>query len=406
MPLVFRVSTLTTATRTALSTLACVTVATLLSACAHGPTALDAQTGNPPLAQKIALYHARFGRSQPLIAVVGDNARTELSDYVVPYGVLSQSGVAHVMALSTQGGTINTVTDMGQPGFRLESEASIAQFDAQFPDGADYIVVPATRNADSLKTWIAQQTQKGATIVSICNGAMVVANSGAMDGHRATAHWSSEESRLQLQPQVHWVRNARYVADGNWVSSSGVSAAIPTSVALVEAIAGHDAAALLAQQVGIDDWSPTHNSDAFQPRFGVNLLAYAQTVYTNHWLHTNERIGVPAAEGVNEVALALTVDAYSTTGRSQAFVIAPRTAPLRTQHGLRLIPDMAAADATKTSPASTSTPAPVDRMLKALDDTTPPAKVLDQALAGIAELYGHTNAFGVALLLEYPGLRE
>ncbi len=370
--------------------------AALLSGCAHGPAAIDAQTAK--LQQgKIAPYAARFGRSRPLVAVVGDNKRTELSDYVVPYGILSQSGVADVKAVSTEVGPIKTVTDMGKPGFQIESESTISRFDAQFPDGADYVVVPATGNAPALSAWIAQQTQKGATIVSICNGALVVAKSGAMNGHRATAHWASEDDRLQKLPHIQWVKNARYVADGNWVSSSGVSAAIPTSVALVEAIAGHDRAARLAQELGVDDWSPTHNSDAFQPQLGVNLMALVESVYTKSWVRRSERIVIPVEAGVNEVELALTVDAYSTTGRSQAFVVAQSTGPLRTQHGLVVIPDLA----TNAGNALSS----LDRLLPA-PDGTPPGKALDKALAGITGLYGRTNAYGVALLLEYPGLTD
>ncbi len=365
----------------------------LLAGCASGPPAIDAQAGNTQ-AEKIAPYQARFGRSRPLVAVVGDNSSTELSDYVVPFGILSQAGVADVVALSTQAGPIKTTTDMGKPGFLIESEATIAEFDTRYPDGADYIVVPATRSTPTLSAWIVQQTKKGATIVSICNGAMVVAKSGAMDSHRATAHWSTEDDRLQKQPQIHWVKNARFVVDGNWLSSAGVSASLPTSVALVEAIAGKDRAAQLAQQLAVDDWSSQHNSDAFQPRLGVNLMAFAETVYTNGWLHKTERIGIPVAAGVNEVALALMVDAYSSTGRSQAFVVAQTIAPLRTQHGLVLIPDLAA-----------SASGTLDRMLPALDDT-PSGKVIDKALAGVADLYGRTDAFGVALLLEYPGRRD
>ncbi len=365
----------------------------LQAGCASIPPAIDGQTGSQQ-AEKIAPYQARFGRVRPLVAVVGDNSSTELSDYVVPYGILSQAGVADVMALSTQGGPIKTTTDMGKPGFQIEGEATIAQFDTRYPDGADYVVVPATRSTPALSAWIVQQTKRGATIVSICNGAMVVAKSGAMDDHRATAHWSTEDDRLQKQPQIHWVKNARYVVDGNWVSSAGVSASLPTSVALVEAIAGKDRAAQMAQQLAIDDWTAKHNSDAFQPRLGVNLMAFAESVYLNGWLHKAERIGIPAAAGVNEVALALMVDAYSSTGRSQAFVVAQTTAPLRTQHGLVLIPDL-----------STIESSSLDRMLPALDDT-PSGKVIDKALAGISGLYGRTNAFGVALLLEYPGLRN
>ncbi len=41
---------------------------------------------------RLPRYEARFGRMRPVIAVVGYNPSTELTDYVVPYGVLAESG--------------------------------------------------------------------------------------------------------------------------------------------------------------------------------------------------------------------------------------------------------------------------------------------------------------------------
>ena len=46
-------------------------------------------------------YEARFGRSKPVIAVVAYNPATELTDFVVPYGVLAESRAAEVLAVST-----------------------------------------------------------------------------------------------------------------------------------------------------------------------------------------------------------------------------------------------------------------------------------------------------------------
>ena len=370
-------------------------VALALAGCATRPTALDAQPSQStaPSAvklEKIVPYQARFGRHRPVIAVVGENRGTELTDYVVPFGVLTQSGVADVISLSTASGPIKTFTDVGKPSFQIASQATVSDFDTRFPDGADYVVVPATADSDELVAWITKQTTKGATIVSICNGAMVVAMTGLMDGHRATSHWSSEAHRLATHPNIQWVKNARYVADRNWISSAGVTAAMPTSIALVEAIAGRAHAAKLAQELGAENWDASHNSDFFQPTLGSNLMAYAQTIYLNPWLHSTEKIGVPVAPGVNEMTLALTVDAYSSTGRSQAYIVAGSPTAIPTQHGLTIIPDFTTSNAPRLS-----------HQLPAFD-SVPPGRIVEHALRGIAQLYGKNSAYGVALLLEYP----
>lgn len=341
--------------------------------------------------EKIAPYHPRFGRTRPVIAIIGENSGTELTDYVIPYGVLAQSGVAETIALATRPGAI-----VMRPALRIQPQATIAQFDARFPDGADYIIVPAVAHRDdpALLTWISGQAAKGGTLVSICDGALVVANTGLMKGHRATAHWATQGLRAETYPDTHWVKNIRYVADGNIVSSAGISASMPISIALVEAIGGHDRAAALASELGVTDWGTAHNSDAFLPRFGVNLMAFIRTTYTNAHFHGMQSIGVPITPGIDEIALAFTSDAYSRTGRSHAYALAASDAPVQTRNGLTLLPD-------RTTNGSN----PVDRTLPAFDNA-PPARSLDKALAGIAKAYGRSTAYGVALDFEYSGFTQ
>jgi putative intracellular protease/amidase len=340
----------------------------------------------------IAPYHARFGRTRPVIAVVGENTGTELTDFVIPYGILAQSGAAEVITVATRPGMIKM-----RPALQIQPDTTIEEFDARFPDGADFVIVPAVvKSSDPvLLSWVAAQGAKGGTMVSICDGALVVAGSGLMNGHRATAHWATLGHRRDKFPQVQWVENLRYVADdGRIVSTVGVSAAIPASLALVEAIAGHEAALALAKDVGIAEWGTQHDSKAFRPRLGRNLSAFVKVTFTNGWFHANRSFGVPVQPGVDEIALALTADAYSRTGRSSAYSLADSSAPLRTRHGLTLVPDRVVGD-----------PAPAGRILPAFDDT-PSALWLDKALAGISALYGKTTAYGVAINFEYPGFKK
>ncbi|WP_152680314.1 DJ-1/PfpI family protein [Chromobacterium subtsugae] len=363
----------------------------LLGGCASAP---QASNGFADADGKLPSYQPRPGHERPLIAVFGENSGTELSDFTVPYGVLSESGAADVVAVSTRPGPIATFTDMGKPGFRILGQATLAAFDASHPDGADYVIVPALRETPEALSWLALQAGKGATLVSICNGGMVVADTGLMAGRRATAHWSTEAHRLEHHAAVRWVRNARYVADGNWISTAGVSAALPASLALVEAIAGTERAQALARQLGSGGWSARHDSDAFHPQPGVNLLPLAQVAYLNRWLHAGDAYALPAADGADETTLALTLDAYSSTGRSRAYLTAAADTPLRTRHGLFVLPDrvQGAADA----PASA---------LPAIDGL-PPGQALDRALDGIAARYGRATARGVALVFEYPDFQE
>jgi putative intracellular protease/amidase len=351
---------------------------------------LSALIGHAPM-DRIAPWRSRFGRNRPLVAIIGNNSGTELVDFVIPYGVLMASGAADVVTVATQPGPITM-----RPALRLQPQATTREFNAQHPDGADYVIVPAIVDRDDpiLLGWIAAQYRRGATIVSICDGALIVANASVSNGHVATAHWATESLRAEHYPDTHWVKDVRYVADGRVVSSAGISAAMPTSLALVEAIAGHARAVALAQELGVADWGTQHDSDAFRPRFGANLGAFAATNYTNRWFHSMQRIGIPVATGIDEIALAVTADAYSRTGRSHAYTLAASLEPLTTRYGLVLLPDRVLDD-----------PAPLDDVLPALEPE-PSAQVFDTVLVSIAQRYGRNTAYGVALDFEYPGFHK
>ena len=337
---------------------------------------------------RIAPYLPRFGRPRPVIAIIGENSGTELADFVIPYGVLARSGAAQVITVATQAGPIKMT-----PALTVQPDTTVTQFDRQFPDGADYVIVPAVRKSSdpALLAWITAQAARGATVISICDGAVVVANTGLMKGRRATAHWASRGYRRKHHPEVNWVRNVRYVVDGKIVSSAGISAGMPTALALVEAIAGHDAAEREASELGVADWSTTHNSDAFEPRLATNLMPLIAVTYTNSWFRTPDRIGLPVSDGTDDIALAFTADAWSRTGLSHAYATAASLKPVTTRYGLKVLPDEVAGTATVALPA--------------LDDTTGTA-ALDKALEAIAARYHRGTAYGVALDLEYPGFHR
>lgn len=161
--------------------------------------------------QKVAPYTPRIGRTRPLVAIVGDSGGTVLSDFVIPYGVMVGSGVADVVSVATEPGLLPL------DAVRVRPDFTITDFDQKHPDGADYVFVPAVSNPKSelLSAWVSGQAAKGATMVSICNGSLVLANTGITRGHFATGHWSSHDQRMKAYPETKWMKNVRYVADGH-----------------------------------------------------------------------------------------------------------------------------------------------------------------------------------------------
>ncbi|HMI19099.1 MAG TPA: DJ-1/PfpI family protein, partial [Sphingomonas sp.] len=202
----------------------------------------------------------KVGRHRPLIAILADNGGAQTTDFIVPYGVLKDSDVADVRSVSTRTGTI-TLTR----GLRITADETIAAFDAREAAGADIVIVPAQadpRNA-VVAGWLRTQAAKGATIISVCDGARVLANAGLLDGRRAVTHWASFQGMAKSYPTTNWIKDRRYLQDGPIISTAGVTASIPMSLALVDAIGGHAAAIATAHRFGVEDWGSAHRTTDF-----------------------------------------------------------------------------------------------------------------------------------------------
>ncbi len=71
-------------------------------------------------------------------------------------------------------------------------------------------------------------------IVSICNGALVLARAGLLEGRRATTHWDNLDKLRTLAPTARVSDDALYVQDGHIFTSAGVAAGIDLALHLVE----------------------------------------------------------------------------------------------------------------------------------------------------------------------------
>lgn len=101
----------------------------------------------------------------------------------------------------------------------------------------DVVLVPGGRGTrrevdnGALLRWLAD-TAAGATwATSVCTGSLLLHASGVGKGKRLATHWAFEDEFAERGADV--VRDARWVRDGNVVSSQGVSAGIDMSLWLV-----------------------------------------------------------------------------------------------------------------------------------------------------------------------------
>jgi transcriptional regulator GlxA family with amidase domain len=321
-------------------------------------------------------------RERPLVAIIGINDATETTDYVIPTGILRRADVADVVMLATHPGPVQLY-----PALKVEPDATVAQFDAAHPEGADYVLVPAMSRDDDpvVLDWIRSQAGKGATVIGICVGVKVVAAAGVLDGTRATTHWYVLDDMLDRHPTIRYVPNRRMVADEGVVTTTGITASMPMMLTLIEAIAGRAKALSVARDLGVEQWSARHASDAFK-----FTRPFAMTVLGNRLAVWNrEEFGIRLRPGMDEVSLALVADAWSRTYRSRVATVGESPGTVETANGIRIIPDRA-------TPGWTDT-----RRVPGFAEQKP-AHALDQALQAIAARYGDRTAYVVAMQLEYP----
>jgi transcriptional regulator GlxA family with amidase domain len=185
-------------------------------------------------------------RHRPLIAIIGINDATETTDYLMPYGILRRANVAEVVALATEPGPMTLY-----PALKAEPQSTVANFDAQHPDGADYVIIPAMSRDDdpAALQWIRNQAAKGAIIIGVCAGAKVVGAAGLLDGKRATTHWYFLKELREEHPSIRYVADRRFVVDGGVATTTGITASMPMSLTLIEAIAGRGKAEMVARDL-------------------------------------------------------------------------------------------------------------------------------------------------------------
>lgn len=320
-------------------------------------------------------------RHRPVVAIIGQNDGTETTDYLIPFAVLKDSGAADVFALATEDRPLKL-----KPALTIRAQATTAAFDRRYPDGADYVIVPAITDRDhpDVIAWVNAQAAKGAVIVGICAGSVTLSEAGLLKGRSATGHWHDVKNLQKANPTMRWAPNRRYVADRGVVTTTGVSASLPVSLAMVEAIAGPATAAALAKSYNLASWDARHDSSAY--RLERDLLAQALANKAAVW--RRETYGFAVEPGVDELNLGFSADAWSRTFRSRAVAVGATEAAVPTKRGIWIVPDVIADSSQKL----TILPAP----------TSEAADVLPMALAGIEQRYGTRTAAFVALQLEYP----
>lgn len=150
------------------------------------------------------------------------------------------------------------------------AQGAVVKADYGFADTPelDILMVPggagtlAQLENPAMLAFIREQDQTTDFTTSVCTGSALLAKAGVLKGRKATTNKAAFSLSVQQDSSVGWMKKARWVEDGKYFTSSGVSAGTDMSLALVARIHGVDRARALARSLEYQ-WSERAGDDPF-----------------------------------------------------------------------------------------------------------------------------------------------
>jgi len=92
-------------------------------------------------------------------------------------------------------------------------------------------------------------------VLSVCNGAFILAKTGLLDGLTATTFYDLIDELERRYPKVKAVRDRRYVDNGKFITTAGISSGIDGSLHVIGRLRGRAMAERAALNMEYE-WKP------------------------------------------------------------------------------------------------------------------------------------------------------
>jgi putative intracellular protease/amidase len=140
--------------------------------------------------------------------------------------------------------------------------------------GLDLLLIPGGNGTRAevenprILEFLRRRSETAEIVMTVCTGTALLARAGLLDGQRATTnkmffHWVAEQG-----PKVDWIKEARWVDEGKFVTSSGVSAGIDMALAVIQRLVSADTSQMLATATEYD-WHRDPTWDPFAKIHGL-----------------------------------------------------------------------------------------------------------------------------------------
>lgn len=156
-----------------------------------------------------------------------------------------------------------------------------------------------TRRPDPrLTDWLREHGPRARRLVSVCTGAILLAEAGLLDGRRVTTHWAYCDKLARDHPAVAVDPAPIYIRDGQVSTSAGVTSGIDLALALVEEDLGRDAALTVARHLVVFLRRPG-NQAQFSAQLAAQTAVREPLREVQQWIteHPGGDLGVESLAG-------------------------------------------------------------------------------------------------------------
>lgn len=116
--------------------------------------------------------------------------------------------------------------------------------------------------------WLKRKAEAAEYVTTVCTGSAILAKTGLLDDRKATTNKNAFEWVGTCGPNVQWQKQARWVEDGKYFTSSGVSAGMDMALGLIAQLLGQEKAEQTAEWAEYD-WHQDASWDPFAERVGL-----------------------------------------------------------------------------------------------------------------------------------------
>ena len=180
------------------------------------------------------------------------------SELMAPYDILQ-----HTIFHTDPGIEVFTVSPDGSPVVSFEGLSIGAHYSFADAPPIDILLVPSAEGSmgedlenEAMMDWVRRVGSQARFVVSLCDGAFVLASAGLLDGHRCTTFPGDQDRFAETYPELDLVRGVSFVHDGSILTSEGGAKSYDVAMYLVDHLYGQS----VAQGVGrglIIDWPPS-----------------------------------------------------------------------------------------------------------------------------------------------------